>query len=80
MKSATCLKLWVPTLLAFQRSFCVKIPPWLMRDPAERDPDVLDDALLHTQRGGDGDQREGIGEPVPDLEIGVTGTEVAAWG
>ena len=45
-------------------------PPRLVRDAAEREPHVLDHAVLDLERGGDRDQREGVARPVAHLAVG----------
>ena len=49
--------------------------PRLMRDPAKRDARLLDGAAFELQTDGDGNQREGVGQPIPDLQVGVVASE-----
>ena len=54
-----------------------RIAPGLVGDAAERKARLLDRAAVELEADRDGDQREGIGEPVADLEIGVIRREAA---
>ena len=69
--SAARAKAGLVGALAAQRRFRRVVAPRLMRDAAERQPRFLDRAAFEFQRGRDRDQREGIGQPVADFQVGV---------
>ena len=56
---------------AAQRSLGLHIPPRLMRDAAERETRFLDRVAIDLEPGRDGDQRECVGKPVANLEVGM---------
>src|SRR5690606_5124183 len=60
--------------------FCLReaVAPGLVGDPAECHADVDDRSVLDVERGGDGDQRKSIGEPVAELQVAVVGSEMVA--
>ena len=62
--------------LAVQHALGARHAPRLVGDAAERDARLGDAAVLDPQRRRDRDQREGVGQPVAQLEIGVVLGEV----
>ena len=62
--------------LSGQRRFGRLIPPWFVRDAAEREPGLSDRVAVHLQPNRDGHKREGIGQAIADLEIGVVLGEI----
>src|SRR5882757_2911398 len=57
--------------LSAQRCFGQHVTPWLVRDTAERKTRLLDGIVLEFQCSRDRDQRECVGEPIADLQIGI---------
>ena len=66
--------------LPAQRRFGCRIAPRLVRDAAEREARLLDRAAVKLERRRDRDQRERIGQPVADLQIGVVRAQSPARG
>ena len=57
--------------LPTQRRFRLGVAPRLVRDAAQRQTRFPDRAAFEFQCGRDRDQREGIGQPVADLQVGI---------
>jgi hypothetical protein len=64
--------------LAGEFGFRQAVAPRLVGDAAERHAHVDDHAVLNVQCCSDRDEREGIGEPVAQLQVAVMGCEVIA--
>ena len=62
-------------LLALEALLGGRHAPGLMGDTAQREARLLDRAPLKLEAGGDGNQSEGIGQAVPDLQIAVVARE-----
>ncbi len=65
----------VAGLRSRQSLLCGGDAPGLVGDAAERDARLRDRFAVDAQRDGDRDQREGVGQSVAQLEIGVVRVE-----
>ena len=70
--SASAAARKLPRVAGWPRERLLRLPgaPRLVRDAAEREPHVPDGAVLHLERRGDRDQREGVARAVAHLAIG----------
>src|SRR4051812_396006 len=61
--------------LATERGFGLRVTPGLVRDTTQCETRFPDGAAIELEAGRDGNERERIGEPVADFEIGVVCSE-----
>ena len=71
----SCAERFSARMLALENRLGIGHAPRLMRDPAKRYARFFDGAALKFETDRDGDQREGIGKTIPDLQIGVVASE-----
>ena len=63
--------------LALQGGLRCGVAPWLVGDASESQACVLDRAAFEFQRGRDRDERECIGQPIADFQVGIVRGESA---
>ena len=73
--SAASAEHFAARLLAFEKRLRGRNAPRLMGDPAQRKARDLDSLRLKLKADGDGNKSEGVGQSIPDLQIGVVAGE-----